>query len=173
VTIKNAVFWDVAPCKSCVNRRFGGTYRLHFQGRKIRELQIVATSSGWFLARGFFYPEDGGDTFLQDVGSHKFYKASHPRRRHSSTILFSNFLKWGETESTIVPAPDDDDDDDDDGDECEAPGGMRIGIVDQSTRGKLFQCHSLHHKSHMTWDRTQAAAVGSRRLTGLSYGTAN
>jgi hypothetical protein len=34
---KNAVFWDVAPCRSCVNRRFGGTYRLHLQGRKIRE----------------------------------------------------------------------------------------------------------------------------------------
>jgi hypothetical protein len=24
--MKNAVFWDVAPCRSCVNRRFGGTY---------------------------------------------------------------------------------------------------------------------------------------------------
>jgi hypothetical protein len=29
--MKNAVFWDVAPCSSCVNRRFGGTYRLHLQ----------------------------------------------------------------------------------------------------------------------------------------------
>jgi hypothetical protein len=28
VTMKNAVFWNVAPCRSCVNRRFGGTYRL-------------------------------------------------------------------------------------------------------------------------------------------------
>jgi hypothetical protein len=27
-----------APCRACVNRRFGGTYRLHLQGRKIREL---------------------------------------------------------------------------------------------------------------------------------------
>jgi hypothetical protein len=27
VTMKNAVFWDVAPCGSCVNRRFGGMYR--------------------------------------------------------------------------------------------------------------------------------------------------
>jgi hypothetical protein len=35
--LKNAVFWDVAPCRSYVNRRFGGTYRLHLQGRKIRE----------------------------------------------------------------------------------------------------------------------------------------
>jgi hypothetical protein len=32
VTMKNAVFWDVAPCRSCVNRRFGGTYRLHLHG---------------------------------------------------------------------------------------------------------------------------------------------
>jgi hypothetical protein len=25
VTMKNAVLWDVAPCRYCVNRRFGGT----------------------------------------------------------------------------------------------------------------------------------------------------
>jgi hypothetical protein len=37
VTMKNAVFWDVALCRYCVNRRFGGTYRLHQQGRKIRQ----------------------------------------------------------------------------------------------------------------------------------------
>jgi hypothetical protein len=29
--MKNAVFWDVAACRSCVNRRFEGTYRLHLQ----------------------------------------------------------------------------------------------------------------------------------------------
>jgi hypothetical protein len=37
VTMKNAVFWDVALCRSGVNRRFGGMYRLHLQDRKIRE----------------------------------------------------------------------------------------------------------------------------------------
>jgi hypothetical protein len=37
VTRKNAAFWDVAPCRSCVNRRFGGTYLLHLQGGKIRD----------------------------------------------------------------------------------------------------------------------------------------
>jgi hypothetical protein len=37
VIMKNAVFCDVAPCRSCVNQRFGGTYRLNLQGRKIRE----------------------------------------------------------------------------------------------------------------------------------------
>jgi hypothetical protein len=35
--MKNAVFWDVAPCRSCVNRRFGGTYLLRLQDRKICE----------------------------------------------------------------------------------------------------------------------------------------
>jgi hypothetical protein len=35
--LKNAVFLDVAPYRSCVNRRFEETYRLHLQGRKIRE----------------------------------------------------------------------------------------------------------------------------------------
>jgi hypothetical protein len=35
--MKNAVFWDMAPRRSCVNRCFGGTYCLHLQGRKIRD----------------------------------------------------------------------------------------------------------------------------------------
>jgi hypothetical protein len=37
LVLKNAVFWVVALCTACVNRHFGGTYRLHLQGRKIRE----------------------------------------------------------------------------------------------------------------------------------------
>jgi hypothetical protein len=31
---KNDVFWDVTPCGSCKNRRFGGTLRLPHQGAK-------------------------------------------------------------------------------------------------------------------------------------------
>jgi hypothetical protein len=46
--------------------------------------QIAATCSRCFLAHGFFYPEDGGDMFLRNVGSHKIYTAPHLRRRHSS-----------------------------------------------------------------------------------------
>jgi hypothetical protein len=30
--------------------------------------QLAASCSRWFPARGFFYPEDGGDTFLRNVG---------------------------------------------------------------------------------------------------------
>jgi hypothetical protein len=37
VTMKYSVFWDVAPCRYCANQRFGGTYRLHIQGKRISE----------------------------------------------------------------------------------------------------------------------------------------
>jgi hypothetical protein len=33
LTMKNVIFWNVMPCRSCVNRRFGGTYGLHLQSR--------------------------------------------------------------------------------------------------------------------------------------------
>jgi hypothetical protein len=46
----------------------------------------AATCSCWFLARGFFYPEDGGDTFLRNVCSHKIYT-----RRH---IPEDSILQW-------------------------------------------------------------------------------
>jgi hypothetical protein len=37
IEVKNVVFWDVTLCIFYVNRRFGGTYRLYLQDRKIRE----------------------------------------------------------------------------------------------------------------------------------------
>jgi hypothetical protein len=36
VTIKSKVFWVVTLCSSETVRHFGGTYRLHFQGRKAK-----------------------------------------------------------------------------------------------------------------------------------------
>jgi hypothetical protein len=35
-------------------------------------------------------------------------------------------------------------------DECEAVGGMRIGMGNESIRGKPAQRHFERHKSHMT-----------------------
>jgi hypothetical protein len=53
--------------------------------RHVRTKQNVATYSRWFLARGFFYLEDGGDTFLRNIGSiYKIYAGPHARRRHFS-----------------------------------------------------------------------------------------
>jgi hypothetical protein len=53
VTANNAVFWEVAPCRSCVNRRFGRTYRLHLQGRKILEqgTSVSRWLTDWVLTR--------------------------------------------------------------------------------------------------------------------------
>jgi hypothetical protein len=44
VTKKNAVFWDVTPCGSFKNQRFGETYRLHHQGEK-NQLAIAVPNS--------------------------------------------------------------------------------------------------------------------------------
>jgi hypothetical protein len=50
--MKNATFWDVAPCGSSNNRRFGGTCRLFLQNRKnTRErkaLGIDDSQNHWF-----------------------------------------------------------------------------------------------------------------------------
>jgi hypothetical protein len=48
------------------------------------EKSAAATCSYWFLAQGFFYPDDGCNTFLRNIRLHKTYMAPHPRRRHSS-----------------------------------------------------------------------------------------
>jgi hypothetical protein len=43
VTMKNGVFWDVTPCGSCKNRRFGGTSRLHHHFlRSVLRLLVTA-----------------------------------------------------------------------------------------------------------------------------------
>jgi hypothetical protein len=46
VVMSGAIVWDIASCSPYVNRRFGGMYDLHLQGRKSAEeetrLQQVA-----------------------------------------------------------------------------------------------------------------------------------
>jgi hypothetical protein len=48
VAKKNAIFWDVAPCESCENRRFEGTYCFYIEGRKFSE-QGKNLEVGWKL----------------------------------------------------------------------------------------------------------------------------
>jgi hypothetical protein len=40
-----------------------------------------------FFVRGFYFPEDAGDTFLRNVSSYKTHTTPHPRRGHCSNIL--------------------------------------------------------------------------------------
>jgi hypothetical protein len=51
-----------------LNRRFGRTYRLHLQGRKINRALITTYFHAGFFLVSFFYPEDGGDMFLRNAG---------------------------------------------------------------------------------------------------------
>jgi hypothetical protein len=53
VVMKCTIFWDIMPCSPLkVNRRFGGTYRLHLQGRKMsRESSDCYLITRWYLAR--------------------------------------------------------------------------------------------------------------------------
>jgi hypothetical protein len=68
--MKNAVFWDVAPCRFCVNRRFGGTYFLLLWGRKIRERGASCTNLLTLVPRSrIFVPCRWRRTFLRNVGS--------------------------------------------------------------------------------------------------------
>jgi hypothetical protein len=47
VVMKSTIFWDITPCSPMnVNRRFGRTYRLHLQGRRISWTRSQR-ESGW------------------------------------------------------------------------------------------------------------------------------
>jgi hypothetical protein len=35
-TVMISIFWEMTPCGSYKNRRFGGSYRLHHQGARVR-----------------------------------------------------------------------------------------------------------------------------------------
>jgi hypothetical protein len=43
--MKNEIFWDVAPCRSRVNRRFGGKYSLKMEAISSSETSVHPTST--------------------------------------------------------------------------------------------------------------------------------
>jgi hypothetical protein len=59
--LKTSFLWNITPCSPLkVNRRFGGTYRLHLQSRRISQARNqLGAGSIAFLFGLFFYPEDG------------------------------------------------------------------------------------------------------------------
>jgi hypothetical protein len=85
VVMKSIFFWDMTPCSplSCA-RRFGGTYRLHLQGRRNRFSKPASKQ----LA--------GGDMFLRNVGWNSTdYMASYPRRWYSSHWILLGWTNEG------------------------------------------------------------------------------
>jgi hypothetical protein len=75
VVMNSTIFWDITPCSPLkFNRRFGETYRLHLQCRKMsrarnqRESRWQAENSAGFFLSLFFDTEDGGDMFFRNVG---------------------------------------------------------------------------------------------------------
>jgi hypothetical protein len=70
--LKSSVFWDKMPCSTLkINRRFGGTYRLYLQGRRINrarsQLESMSQAEGqgnsdflllllWFLSQFILQP---------------------------------------------------------------------------------------------------------------------
>jgi hypothetical protein len=43
VLMKSIIFWDMTACSPLsFNRRFGGTYRLHLQGRKVNSAKAAS-----------------------------------------------------------------------------------------------------------------------------------
>jgi hypothetical protein len=54
---KNINFWDITPYNPLsVNRRFGGTYRLHRQGRRNNFSKKPAIKEVLFVVLPFFVP---------------------------------------------------------------------------------------------------------------------
>jgi hypothetical protein len=77
---RNSVFWDVAPCRFCVNRRFGGRYRLHFQGRKIRERGTGVSRWLHLHLRAW-------------MNAKRHWRAAEPQQNHYVTSHISNTLQ--------------------------------------------------------------------------------
>jgi hypothetical protein len=95
VVVKSTIFWDITPCSPLsVNRRFGGTYRLHLQVRKNKFnkksawKQVESRSKLVYCGTYFFEPEDGGDMFLRKVGWYSTDYVALYHRRSYSLVLF-------------------------------------------------------------------------------------
>jgi hypothetical protein len=72
VIMKSTIFWDITPCRPLSQPTFR---------RKISIALIASCFHADFFLDLFFYPEDGGDMFLRNVGRLSTdYMALCPRR---------------------------------------------------------------------------------------------
>jgi hypothetical protein len=97
--MKRAIFWDITPCSPLrVNRRFGGTCRLHFQGRKMSCTRDQRESSchllsRWSLAQLIFIPWRWSRYVPRNVGWLSTGSACHLLSRWSLAQLIFSTLK--------------------------------------------------------------------------------
>jgi hypothetical protein len=89
MVMKSIILWNITPCSWLkVSRRFGRTYRLHLQDRRIsRALLSTEFHAGILLS--LFKSEDRDDMFVRNVGWLSVeYMALYPRRQYSYTLLW-------------------------------------------------------------------------------------
>jgi hypothetical protein len=96
--MKNCVFLDVTPRGSCKNRRFGGTYHLHYHGDKSRLTLIFSHSISSQLASAASYCQHCSQVVVS---------CQHPRRRYSSVsvlvLTFPSHLLLGFMDDSFPP----------------------------------------------------------------------
>jgi hypothetical protein len=89
VGLEECCLWDVALCRSWVNRRFGGKYRLHLQCRKIREQG--ASVSRWLHLNACTEGTHWKTPEYAVFSSHLLLAHYSP---FSNTFNFLHFLGW-------------------------------------------------------------------------------
>jgi hypothetical protein len=83
MTVKSLIIWVVKPCISENFRRFGGTHRLHIQGRRFSQARNqYKEAANW--ARFILASWNGGYIFFWNLRPSPDFTASQPRRRYSS-----------------------------------------------------------------------------------------
>jgi hypothetical protein len=91
--MKNAVFWDVAPCRYCINRRFGGTH-----------VEALRRAESYQISETFKFPEM--DSQLEQVTEPKYSDwlwAGRQRGRSSSPSRVKNFLSSTSSRPALRP----------------------------------------------------------------------
>jgi hypothetical protein len=86
--LKSAVLWDVAPCRSYVKWGFGGTCRLHLQGRRIRERWTSVNRWLPWRCRRYFPPKL---QLTQDLHGAAFFILTTVKTSNLTYVLFHSF----------------------------------------------------------------------------------
>jgi hypothetical protein len=87
------LFFSITTLRSSkISQRFGRTYRLHLQARRVSRVgnqhkHEAISASASFLLLLVFCPEDGGDMIFRNVGRSPNYVALQPRQPYSLYVV--------------------------------------------------------------------------------------